>query len=116
VTGRSSVIKNLGTSPQSGSASLTIPTLYLWQRGLELIARGLSVRGVPVFLRAASGRPECISPFQGEADLERNLVVADLAVLDVPPRLNDFKPIHISDCLVRFRYGGRNGVLDARFG
>jgi hypothetical protein len=40
--------------------------------------------------------------------------VADLAVFDVPARLNDFEPIHISDGLVRFRYGGGNRVLDAR--
>jgi hypothetical protein len=67
-------------------------------------------------LRRPPGGPSCISPFQGEADLERYLVVADLAVLDVPARLNDFKPIHISDGLVRFRYGGGNRILDARFG
>jgi hypothetical protein len=36
--------------------------------------------------------------------------VADLAVLDVPARLNDFKPIHISNGLVRFRYSGGNRI------
>jgi hypothetical protein len=91
------------------------PVRHEWLRGLGTISAGLIAHGVPGVLRRPP-RPELISPFQGEADLERYLVVADLAVLDVPARLNDFKPIHISDGLVRFRYGGGNRVLDARFG
>src|SRR6202012_1012923 len=54
--------------------------------------------------------------FQREADLERYLIVTDLAVLNVAARLDHFKPIHIADGLVGLRDRRGNRVLDARLG
>jgi hypothetical protein len=45
---------------------------------------------------------------KGEANLNRDLPMADLAILKVPPRLNNLKPTHVSHC---FR-GAGDGILN----
>jgi hypothetical protein len=41
--------------------------------------------------------------------------VTNLAVDDVSASLDDLKPIHVSNSLIRLRYGGANSFLNARF-
>jgi hypothetical protein len=58
--------------------------------------------------------PETLA-FQSEANLERNLVMADLAILDVSPRLNNFEPVHIPDSLARVCNRCADRFLDTGF-
>src|SRR3954469_11033128 len=48
-----------------------------------------------------------------ETDLERHLIVRDLAVLHVAPRLHDLEPSQMSNGLVGTADRGADGILDA---
>src|SRR6478752_5007691 len=72
-------------------------------------------KNVPVCL-SAFVRPAAVVRllrFQREADLEGDLIVPDLAVLDVAARFNDLKPIHVSNRLARKFDGRIDRILDA---
>jgi len=51
--------------------------------------------------------------FEGEAGLDHHLVMAHLAVLDVPAGLDDLEPAQIPQGLVRPLDCGLNRILDA---
>src|SRR6185436_20565936 len=51
-----------------------------------------------------------------ETDLERYLIVRDLAVLHVAPRLHDLEPSQMANSLVGTADRGADGILDASLG
>jgi hypothetical protein len=54
--------------------------------------------------------------FQSKAGFEHNLIVSDLAILDVAAGLDDLEPVQVSQCLTGPRDRGLNGILNAGFG
>ena len=76
-------------------------------------ARRLSARHAPGmaarFAVAALGR----LGFNGEADLDRHLVMRDLAALDMTAGVGDFEPADIVDGRGRARDRGLDRILDA---
>jgi hypothetical protein len=59
--------------------------------------------------------PIGVLAFEGETDLDCNLVMTNLAILDVSPSLDYFEPIHVSDGLTGLRDRSTNCFLDTRF-
>ena len=57
-----------------------------------------------------------LTTFQGEASLDRHLVVLNLAVLDMTPGLNNLELTQIFQSRTRKVDRGLNSVLDAGFG
>src|SRR6476646_4919370 len=51
--------------------------------------------------------------FHCEANLERHLEVANLAVVDLAARLYDLEPAQVSNGFVGAYYSGANGIFDA---
>lgn len=52
-----------------------------------------------------------VSIIQSEANLHRDLIMRDLAVLNVPTRVHDFEPTEVADTLARFGDGITDRLL-----
>src|SRR5579859_5951682 len=84
--------------------------------GGAAVEMGGTVR-LPVFLICSSlvrGRWQPL--FEGEADLQGDLIAVDLAAIDVAPDLHDLEPSEMPQCLRRLGYGVVDGFGDALVG
>ena len=61
-------------------------------------------------------RRDSLNEGAGETDLERHLIVRDLAVLYMAPRLHDLELSQMSNGLVGTADRSADGILDAGFG